>query len=84
MDVHMPEMDGLQASRLIRQRERSSDRRVPIIALTACAMTGDRERCFEAGMDDYVTKPVSIDSLLRKVESYVPATVHHAGVHSEQ
>jgi two-component system, sensor histidine kinase and response regulator len=73
MDVHMPEMDGLEATHLIRGLERGSAHRVPIIALTACAMTGDRERCFEAGMDDYLTKPVGIDALLKKVESYARA-----------
>jgi two-component system sensor histidine kinase/response regulator len=58
MDVRMPEMDGLQATRAIREWERRRGGHVPIVAMTAQAMAGDRERCLEAGMDDYVSKPV--------------------------
>jgi two-component system sensor histidine kinase/response regulator len=74
MDVEMPEMNGFEATRAIRKREESSGSHVPIIAMTAHAMTGDRDKCLEAGMDDYVSKPVSSEELFATIEKYVGET----------
>jgi signal transduction histidine kinase/CheY-like chemotaxis protein len=71
MDVHMPEMGGFEATGLIRRRERADGRRLPIVAVTARAMTGDRERCLEAGMDDYLTKPMKVKDLLDIIDRLV-------------
>jgi CheY-like chemotaxis protein len=68
MDIHMPVMDGLTAARRIRDAELATGVHVPIVAMTAGATTEDRERCFAAGMDDYVTKPFRADELFRAVE----------------
>jgi CheY-like chemotaxis protein len=60
MDCHMPVLDGFQATRRLRDMERVSGKHIPVIAMTANALAGDRERCLEAGMDDYIAKPMSI------------------------
>jgi CheY-like chemotaxis protein/HPt (histidine-containing phosphotransfer) domain-containing protein len=72
MDVQMPEMDGLTATSRIRELEKQTGRHVPIIAMTAHAMRGDRERCLDAGMDDYVPKPISPPALLETIHRVVP------------
>jgi signal transduction histidine kinase/ligand-binding sensor domain-containing protein/ActR/RegA family two-component response regulator len=69
MDVQMPELDGIETTAIIREREKGSGSRVPIIALTAHAMKGDRQRCIDAGMDNYVNKPIEAVSFLETVES---------------
>ncbi|HOZ48524.1 MAG TPA: response regulator [Candidatus Hydrogenedentes bacterium] len=71
MDVQMPEMDGFEATRVLRRREGASGTHVPIVAMTAHAMKEDRERCLEAGMDDYIPKPVNPQEMLVIVERYL-------------
>jgi CheY-like chemotaxis protein len=73
MDMHMPQMDGLVATRRICERW-PRDRRPRIIAMTASAMQGDRERCLSAGMDDYIAKPVRMEELRTVLERYVTAS----------
>jgi len=70
MDVQMPVLGGLEAANCIRERERAagSGARIPIIALTANAMAGDRERCIESGMDEYLTKPIQARDLFATIE----------------
>jgi signal transduction histidine kinase/ActR/RegA family two-component response regulator len=69
MDVQMPEVDGIQATQMIRAREKDSGAHVPIIALTAHVMNGDRERCLEAGMDDYLSKPLNAAAIAEKLSA---------------
>ena len=73
MDIQMPDMDGFEATRLIRDPESSVlNGKIPIIAMTAHALQGDRERCLEAGMDDYVSKPVDIQALSEVLKKWLP------------
>jgi two-component system sensor histidine kinase/response regulator len=74
MDGQMPEMDGFAAASAIRAREQGTGRHVPILALTAYAMKGDRERCLAAGMDDYITKPFRADELAETIERLVASS----------
>ena len=73
MDIQMPLMDGFEATRLIREleREREVENPAVIIALTAYAMESDRDRCYAAGMDDYITKPIHIQIFLEKIRNYL-------------
>jgi two-component system sensor histidine kinase/response regulator len=80
MDVQMPEMDGLQAATRIRERELGTGAHIPIIAVTAHAMKGDRERCLAAGMDDYIAKPINPAELAKVIQLTVPAGTKVAAV----
>lgn len=71
MDVQMPVMDGLTATRLIREKERERGEHIPIIATTAFALDQDREICREAGMDEYLSKPLNLELLLGLIEKHV-------------
>jgi two-component system, sensor histidine kinase and response regulator len=74
MDVQMPEMDGFEATAVIRELEKSGPKHIPIIAMTAHAMVGDRERCIAASMDDYVSKPIKAANLFAAIERSMLAT----------
>ena len=74
MDIQMPEMSGLEATAEIRQYEKSKNRRIPIIAITAGAVKGEKERCFEADMDDFLTKPIDRDSLRKILEKHLDSS----------
>ncbi|HXM22415.1 MAG TPA: response regulator [Terriglobales bacterium] len=73
MDIQMPEMDGLEATAAIREKEKSSGKHLPIIALTAHAMKGDEDRCLAAGVDGYLSKPIQHEQLFAAIERLVPS-----------
>jgi CheY-like chemotaxis protein len=79
MDVQMPEMDGFEAARAIRRKEKGTGTHQPIIAMTAHAMKGDRERCLAAGMDGYLAKPIHANTLYEAVEAISPAAMRDIG-----
>ena len=72
MDVQMPGMDGIAATSAIRMQEKAGGRYTPIIALTAHALTGDRDKLLEQGFDGYVPKPIDVDGLLAEVNRLIP------------
>ncbi|CAN5466453.1 hypothetical protein BH10CYA1_BH10CYA1_46980 [soil metagenome] len=74
MDWRMPVTDGLKCTLQIRELQEAQAHRVPIIAVTAHALTGDRERCLAAGMDDYLSKPFTLDQLQEKIQDWVKRT----------
>ena len=71
MDCQMPEMDGFDATMEIRRREKENGGHIPIIAMTASVMQGDRERCLESGMDDYIAKPVQPEEVKASLARWV-------------
>ncbi|NND98122.1 MAG: response regulator, partial [Pirellulaceae bacterium] len=76
MDIQMPVMDGLEATTAIRQHEKDLDQHTPIIAMTAAAMKGDREKCIQVGMDGYLSKPVNPEELSDLLRNYRPASTN--------
>ena len=73
MDVQMPVMGGFEATAAVREGEKGTGRHIPILALTARAMKGDRERCLAAGMDGYIGKPIRLEELFEQIEAFIPS-----------
>lgn len=80
MDIQMPVMGGLEATAVIRKDEEKTGRHIPIIAMTAHTMAGDRERTLQAGVDGYIAKPIRVDELVRAVERCAPPPLNHAAL----
>jgi len=78
MDIQMPEIDGIEATRAIREKERTNGNHQPVIALTAHAMKGDQERCLNAGMDGYLSKPIRPQELDEILDKYVAKRIESA------
>ena len=76
MDIQMPRMDGFQATAAIREREKLTGRRIPIVAMTAHALVGDQERCLASGMDGYVSKPIRTSELFATIEKMLGDKLH--------
>ena len=83
MDVQMPDMDGIETTLAIRKNEKGTGKHIPIIALTAHAMSGDREHCLAAGMDGYATKPVRVDKLNQEIDRLRPVAPNADAVSPE-
>ena len=77
MDIQMPEMDGLEATRTVRKREEITGKHVPVIAMTAYTMEGDKTRCLEAGMDGYISKPITAQALYEIIEQVMRRREKH-------
>ena len=82
MDVQMPVLDGLEATSAIREKEKETGRHIPIVAMTAHAMKGDREKCLEAGMDCYVTKPIKSEKVFKIIGGPLTAPAETEKQHS--
>src|SRR6185503_4015355 len=89
MDIQMPEMDGFACTKAIREQEKTTGAHLPLVAVTAHAMKGDRDRCLAAGYDAYLTKPMSLPELLSTVRLVLPAekvssqSLQHAQISSK-
>jgi two-component system, sensor histidine kinase and response regulator len=84
LDVHMPELDGFQVVRAVRERELTARGHLPIIALTARSRKEDRERCLAAGMDDFQTKPIRPADLLAAIDRVLKPRSQESGIRSQE